>query len=445
MCVKWVVLIVALAAIFPFSQWLRRNPREIPKVWMLMGFMPFGLTARPEFDIAIISWAGWPGYVKGLEFSLLDACALAIYISLPRTQHPLPFRLSMAFYFIAVVLSIFQASVPMAAVFYAWQLARVFLVYAVVAKACADERVPSALLTGMALGLAFEACMVVWQRFGLGVTQGSGTLGHQNALGLASHFVVLPLFALLLAGERGWQTIVGPVAGAIIAVLTVSRATLGLAGAGLALVFGLSAIRRWTAQKTRVLLIGAAALVALAPIAISGFERRFAAEPIVGDYDERAAFERAAALILSDHPLGVGANNYVVVANTGGYLGPAGVTWSGMSRTTSVHNAYRLTAAEMGYLGAIAFVLLLLRIISVAMSTGWRHRNDPRGDLLLGLGVSLMIVAIHAYFEWILFLAPIQYLFAFTAGLVAGLTQQLGYRSVSSTTKPYMNTKQLSY
>ena len=115
------------------------------------------------------------------------------------------------------------------------------------------------------------------------------------------------------------------------------------------------------------------AAAALLPLAISSFEERFAAEPISAEYDERAAFQRAAALMLSDHPMGAGANNYVVVANSRDYIRPGrGVTWGGSSRSTFVHNAYWLTAAELGYLGAIAFALLLLPLGST--STAHRRR-----------------------------------------------------------------------
>jgi hypothetical protein len=430
--VKWVIFAVALVAIFPFSQWLRRNPGEAPKVWMCLGFLPFGLTALPALNISVISWPEWPGYVKGLQFSALDACTLAIYLALPRSKHALPFRVSMGLYFAAVVFSIFQAQAPEAAVFYAWQLARMFLLYAVVVKACVDERVPSAILTGMAIGLCIQAVAVIWQRFGLGVIQATGTFGHQNSLGLASHFAVFPLFALLLAGQQGWQSIIVPAAGAIVAVLTASRATLGLNAAGLFLVFSFSAMRRWSSRKAKVMLLGAAVVVGLTPIALSSYEHRFAAVPLSEDYDERAAFERAASMVLSDHPLGIGANNYVVAANTGGYMDRAGVTWT--SRSTSVHNAYWLTAAELGYFGLFAYIALLARLTTMAFAAGWRNRNDPRGDLLLGLGVSMLMMSIHSYFEWIIFVAPIQYLFALNAGLIGGLVSQPAYQE--SRTQP---------
>ena len=106
-------------------------------------------------------------------------------------------------------------------------------------------------------------------------------------------------------------------------------------------------------------------------------------------------------MMLSDHPLGVGANNFVVVAIVEGYTRKRGVGYN--SRLAHVHNIYWLVAAETGYLGLITFVLLLLHPISVAFLCGWRNRKDRRGELLLGFGVALLIVYIHSFFEWILY------------------------------------------
>jgi hypothetical protein len=421
---KWVALIIVLASMHPFMQWIRRNPREIPKVFAFMGFLPFAIGTF-HWYMAAISWAGWPGYVLGAEVSLLDALALALYFVLPRARHPLPFRTSMALYFVAVVLSAFQSPEPVASAFYSWQLARMFLVYAVVTKACADERVPIALLNGMGAGLLLEAVDALWERFGLGILQASGTVGHQNLLGLLTHFVVFPWFAILLAGRAGWMPVLVPGAGALVAVMTASRATLGLAGFGYFAIFVLSAMRRWTSRKSRILIVAVSIVSALTPLAMTSLENRFAKAPLAEGYDERAAFERAAGMMLSDHPMGVGANYYVVAANVGGYNSRAGVAWT--SGAAFVHNVYWLVAAESGYFGVLCFTLMLLQPLTVAFLCGWRNRNDSRGDLMLGLGVALLVIYIHSFFEWVFVTFPAQYLFAIDVGMVAGVAQRVGY------------------
>jgi hypothetical protein len=131
--VKWIFLAVIFGAVLPLTGWLRQNPNKAPIVWMLFGLLPFVLGPL-HLTVSPISWAGWPGYVKGAEISALDALAVAVYLSLPRGgRHSLPFRLSMGLYFIAVLVSALQTQVPIATLFYAWQLARMFLLYAVAA------------------------------------------------------------------------------------------------------------------------------------------------------------------------------------------------------------------------------------------------------------------------------------------------------------------------
>ena len=49
------------------------------------------------------------------------------------------------------------------------------------------------------------------------------------------------------------------------------------------------------------------------------------------------------------------------------------------------------------------------------------------GDLLLGLGVALLIVYLHSFYEWIFVKFEIQYIFAASVGMIAGLAQELGY------------------
>jgi O-antigen ligase len=424
-----VALIILLAAILPLCGWLRRNPHETPKLWVLVGFLPFVMSTFHSY-LAIVSSPDWPGYIKGVEVSVLDVLALTLYLSLPGDRRPLPFRYAMALYFLATVLSAFDAAVPTAALFYSCQVARIFLLYAIVAKACADPRVAPAILAGMGAGIIMEAGYTILQRFALGITQTSGTFIHQNSLGLVSHFVIFPYFALLLAGRRGWMVPTVVLSGAIIEVLTTSRGTVAIAGMGYAAVFILSAVRQWTPRKAVVLSIGVLALAILVPLAISSFEQRFA-DGLPGDeyggYDERAAYKVAAAKMLEDHPLGVGANHFTFAANVGGYYDAAGVANVFSSRAGNVHNIYWLILAETGYAGLITFVILLIRTLTVAFRCGWRYRGDERGDLMLGFGVALLAVYIHSNLEWIFITFQAQYMWALGLGLVSGLAQQLGY------------------
>ena len=424
---KWVVFVLGLAGLLPLAIWLHRRRASSPWIWMLIGILPFLLSAGPRLQIAVISWPGWPGMTKGMEISALDLLAVAIYLGLGRSRHPLPFRFSLAFYLLTVLLSALHAQEPVATIFYAWQLVRIFFVYMVVARACEDERVAAWLMMGMGAGLYVEACFVVWQRFALHFLQTPGTFTHQNALGVIANLVALPSFALLLAGKRGWSPVAVPLVSSVIVVLTASRAALGLGVPGFIFAFALSLVRGVTARKALVALIGVVAITITVPLGLSSLENRFKYNPLQADYDERAALLHAGEMMFSDNPNGIGANNFALVANLRGYEDVAGVAPRAESRSALIHNIYWLTAVETGYVGLAALLLLLLRPLIVAFRCGWRNRGDRRGDFLLGFATALLVFYIHSYFEWIFFSDQVQYLFAITMGIIAGVAQQLGY------------------
>jgi hypothetical protein len=345
----------------------------------------------------------------------------------------------MIFYFMTVILSIFVAQVPFASIFYAWQLIRVFFVYVIILKSGSDERVTAWILKGLAGGLFLEACFAVWERFGEGIIQASGSLGHQNFLGLISHFVVFPFFALLLAGRRGWLPLATTLAGLVIWILTASRATLGLGGGGLVLLLMASSYRKWTSRKARILAFGVVAAIIFVPLALGSLDSRFAASPLSETYDERIVLENIASAIASDNPMGVGANNFTVVANTRGYSDRGGLAATYGSRSAIVHNIYWLSAAEEGYLGVIGLIAFLLQPLIVALRCGFRRDSDYRRDLMLGLAVALGVVYVHSYFEWIFVSLESQYIFAIALGMIACGAEQLGYwsrRSASRFTHP---------
>jgi O-antigen ligase len=423
---KWPILIVGLIAILPLSAWLRANPGQTSKVWTLIGVLLFAVDPLHLY-MAIISWPLWPGFVKGTEVSVIDLIAVAIFISLPRSKNPRPFLISSAIYFIAVVLSAFQAGVAQATMFYAWQLARMFLLYSVVARASQDEQVVFSLLKGMAVGVCFEVIAVLWQRLVLGELQTGGTFGHQNSLGLVLHFAVFPYFALLLAGRRGWLPALIPALGVLISLLTVSRATIGLSVLGYGVLLVISMMRRWTVRKVWLGLAFAISVLVLTPVALFSLSERFSQVELPDDYNERALFEFAAASILQDHPMGIGANNYVVVANMQGYNERAGIAPTTGSLGAHAHNVYLVVAVETGYFGLVAFVILLFRPLIIAFVWGWRDPKDIRGDVLIGLGVSLAVVYLHSLYEWVFVVHYLQYFFAVEAGLIVGLAKQVGY------------------
>jgi len=438
---KFVVLAIAVSAAFPLSLVLRSNQGFARLFWIVFGMLPFLSTALPLFDIGIVTLAGdWVGFVYSLEVTLVDIMAIAALLSFSSRGGPIPAwcKLPLLLYVGATALSLLQASNPLAASFGVWQFARMFLVMVVVTRLCLEPQRAIVLLTGMALGMGCHLIAVIYQRFGLGATQVDGLFIHQNTLGMAAHMVLIPHLALLLHGYRGLRTQLFAVFGTLLVVVfTASRAAVGLSAAGIGLTYALLALAGLTGRKMLFAAVAVMGVALIAPVAISAFEHRFEAVPLnESQYDERAAFNRAASFILDEHPWGIGVNNYVHVARDFGYSERAGVAPVEGNRNNIVHNAYLLAGAEAGYLGLAAFCLMLAVPLVTALATGWRFRAMAEGALLLGLGVTLSVIYLHSLFEWVIFGKEVQYLLFMVMGMIFGISLRLNAMARATAERP---------
>lgn len=390
--------------------------------------LPFLAASMPGFGIGLITWADeWIGFVYGLEVSIVDVLAFAALLSFSRGRIPFWCKLPLLLYLATVLLSLFQADEPLAAFFGAWQFARMFLIMVVVARACHEPKVAIHILQGMALGMGAHLIAVLYQRYGLGLAQAHGLFIHQNTLGMTTHLVLFPSMALLLYGYRGtrWQLLT-ILATLLVVIFTASRAAVGFSALGIMLIYAILALAGLTKRKMLFALSAAIGIAIIAPIAVASFNKRFDAVPLSEDqYDERAAFNRAAAFIVEDHPFGIGSNHYVHVAKNQGYSERGGVFPSEGNRNNIVHNAYWLATAETGYLGLVAFCLMLIVPLVTALRTGWRERSNAEGHLLLGFGVALFVVYLHSLYEWVIFAKEIQYLLFMTMGMVFGISLRM--------------------
>jgi hypothetical protein len=424
---KWLVLLAMIASIPLIMSLINDDRRRLAYFGVAMGFLPFFIHPW-HLMVAPIPWALWPGYVKGMEVTLLDTIALAIALTKSPVSYSKPFKFTFLLYFVAVIIAIPQSSIPLASYFYVWQLLKVALVFYAVSKIAVDDRGTMSIITGLILGLVGTALYAIIDRLG-GAIQTGGQMGHQNLFGFMAHLVILPCFALLLANRHAKWAAVGLIFGVIAIILTASRGSIAFGAGGLALVYVLSVFHRPNGYKASWGMVFLVGMVIAYPLAQSSLQRRFDSqrEAIldIGDYDERAALNRAARFMIDDHPWGVGPNMYVTNANLGGYSQRGGVIWNQGSRSANVHNSYLLVNAETGYLGLVTFIILLGATIFTCFWTLYRHRRDPRSALLVGIGSGLIIQAGHSLLEWAFLIGPAQYVCAMGLGLIAGLRQQM--------------------
>ncbi len=162
--------------------------------------------------------------------------------------------------------------------------------------------------------------------------------------------------------------------------------------------------------------IAGAALLGLllaAPVMLWAIDRRSDAARASSD-EERSAMIRAARMIIADHPLGVGPNQYLLVANIGGYSSRAGVAWNAANRSAPVHNSYYFITAELGFLGLLGMVTILFSMIWTGFRALKRVGLGERSDILVGVVATLIIVSAHLAFEWLVATNYVQYLLAMT-------------------------------
>jgi O-antigen ligase len=419
---RYVAILVVLLSYPGFVHLLRTNPRYRHWAYFFLGMLPFVIHVW-ELDSAWVNWAAWPGYAKGIILTVMDTLALAIIMTQRRPRGVPPLMGFVALYIAAVALSIAMAGIWVASTFYLFQMLRVALVMAAVAKIAADPRALTWIGRGLAAGMIYAGVVTIQQKFN-GVFQAPGTMGHPNQMGMVAHFALLPILGMLLAGSRSRVLMLGVAASLVVIVLGASRATIGFAGMGVGLVLMLSMFRRVTPHKKRMFGLAAVAMLVATPFLLNSVGKRLAQQiEHASDYDERAAFERAAMMMWNDNPMGVGANNYVVVANGQGYSARAGVTWSGGSRATNVHNTYLLIAAETGWAGLLTYVALLGAVIWTGWRFAFRQRSDPRGDIALGSTIALVVMAIHSKYEWITVTYQVQYVIAISIGIIGGLVR----------------------
>ena len=424
---KWVFLLGLMVLTPLLVTLLRGQPRNLVRAAFCIGLLPFVL-APLHLYIGPISWSGWRGPVKGIEVSVLDSIAVALLIVVGPTRMPAVSKIGLAAISVAFLISTIAAGAIFPSTFYAWQLGRSAVLAVAVARLTAvNDEAAIAVVAGMGLGLGVEALTATWQHLH-GAAQAGGNFGHQNLLGMASHFVAMPAFALLLAGKRTSLALAILFAEAVVVFVGGSRATIGLFAIGMAICTILSLMHRSSGRKTMVAGGFLIAATIAAPLMMMAIGRR-SADVREDSNKERAEFQHAARLIIADHPLGIGADRYVIVANLGGYSDKAGVPWNGSQRSAPVHNSYLLIAAELGLLGLAGFILLIGSIAMTGLRSIRRTVSGERSELIVGLTAAVLIAAVHFAYEWIAMTFYIHYLFAIDAGMIVGLAAAASRRS----------------
>lgn len=407
---KWIALIFGALGTYPFGRWLRGRRDLQPAFGTLLGFLPF----FNEIHVNLVSREHYRGDARGIEVTLMDLLVVALFFAFPPSRQAAPYRALRMIYLAAVLLSATQAESLVYAVFGIWKLLRMYLVVAVVARACRDARIAPAILYGLTVGTIYQFFQVVYQRYALHMYQTPGVFAHQNTLGMALNLVLPVCLARVLVRPREWLSLAALGTGVATLMMSLSRGAMATFVMTSALMYLLSAARRMTLRKFAVAVLGILFVGLLLVKAADSIARRFETAPEESAL-ARVEFNAAAERMLSASPLGVGINQFSLA------LGSARRGFS----SGIVHNIYWLTAAELGYFGFAAFVALMLGPFLQALHYGWRTRGDIRGDELLGFAVGLFAMYAQGWLEWAWRQTPLSYLFWIVVALVGSTVRQL--------------------
>lgn len=430
---KWVFLLALILGTPGLAAVLRSNSRYIVLTCFLLGALIFPL--GPRLWAAPVAWPLWPGLARGIEVSFIDAISIALIVATKSVRIPRSIALPFALYCAALFASTLVAYQSEPALFYVWQLFRAVLLFMAIARVCASiDKAPIALLYGLGAGLVFESFFVIYQYLS-GVARPGGSLGHPNFIGLSLDFVVFPTIALMLGTRRILLPGATLCAALIIAVLGGSRATMGLLAIGVVMTLVFSIQHKKTSRKNAFAGMLALLLVAAVPAMLWASNRRTDAAKASSDY-ERTAMKEAARMMITDHPLGVGANQYVLVANTGGYSQRAGVAWNEDNRAAAVHNTYYLVTAEMGFLGLAGFLALIGSFIVLGFRMLRRHLPEEVGELVPGLLTTMIVAAVHISYEFVFMNSTLHYLYAIAGGMLVAVAARSRAEAKASVARP---------
>jgi O-antigen ligase len=416
---RFVALAVILITLPLFVALLNRYRDRREWALIALGVMLF-LHGTLQIDAAILSWRLWPGIAKGIMLSPMDTLSLALILTRAAARSRVPYVGLTVLYLLPSTLSIFISFNATATLFIPMQILRVAIMFVAIAGEVHRPSALRGLFGGVAIGLVMQGAFVVNEKLS-GVVQAKGSMPHQNILGIMAELSLIPLLAMVLEGDRRKIMYAGIIAGLIIVAGGGSRATMGFTGVGLGLLISLSLARRITPRKIKILGFAVLAAILIVPLGFGTLKERFGEAGLTFESDEqRPAFERAANAISDDYPFGIGANNYVAVANSGGYSQRAGVSWGGNNLAAPVHNAYLLMRAETGRFGEMVMLILLIAPVIGGVRVAFSDRKAPNLGMGLATSTACFIAALHCLYEYAWHIEAVQRIFFTNLAVLSG-------------------------
>jgi len=380
-------------------------------------------------NIHFLSVEHYRGPDRGFEVTLADLLALSLMaaIALRRPGRirfwPAGSFWALALWILAAV-SLLDAPAPLLGTFTLFKWAKAWFLYWTVVNAVRSGVPLRSLWRGWMIVGVSMALYAFYQKYGQGIYRVPTFFDHSNTVPLFLNLgipvlVAMGLGAPWLKTREALGTLLVALAMVLTVVMTFSRAGMTLSVIVLLGTVWIAYRKAPSRRVTVATLVVALGLIGGLALTGRSIVDRFLEAP-EASHLAREEFNRAARAMASEHPLGVGVNQFSYVLTNDPHFSRHIVVMAAEKQKGVCHHVYWLTAAELGYLGLAIFCLLLLRLLGVA---GWQALRRRGFEGLLQGALLLGMIALHlsGFLEWVFRITPIFHQFLITAGVSVGL------------------------
>jgi hypothetical protein len=437
--VKAPIILIQYCVIAPALAFLIRGNRTYQRrAFVLLVFMTSWQINKITMMLDSIDW--YRGATKGFEFGWMDVISIALLIS-SAMQRRKPWRflapgtLLYLFYIAMALLSITKAPEKVYSLMAAWRFSKAVLAYLAAFHFLQDDEDLLVFLRAISGTLIVQMFVVLKMKYRDHIFQVMGWFEHQNALAMWAYMCGFALLAAAIGPAKKSDTrlfLIGYIASGVIVQSALSRASLVAYSIGTVLIFLLSLADQVTRKRLVCMLSVATLGIIGVMLALPTLMLRFHEDRNEQSSELRTMLNSAAAEMLHDSPIGMGWNNFVVLANSPYPYGQVIDDWT-LSRgmrldPDEVHpqpeSHYWLLLAENGYPGFCAYLLFIVVTTFWCCRGVWTFRRTPISAFLIGVSVAMVITYIHSNAERVLTQTKNLYAWLIFLGIVARIESQ---------------------
>jgi hypothetical protein len=397
---------------------------------LLLSLLVFSTVLGDVASINFLSTETYRGPDRGFELTLTDlvalALALAVVARFPRRIRWLPLGTwPMALLFVLAIVSTVNAQAPLLGTFTLFKLVRIYLLFWCVVNVVGTGVSLDYVRYGLvAMGLVMTV-LALKQKYVYGMYRITGPFDHSNGIPLYCNLVIPVLLVWGMTDRRlssaeAALTVFASLGLVFAVVATQSRAGTLLTGLSVALTLVVANARArsprvsWTTVTLVLIMLAGGALVA------DTIVQRFREAPESSE-QARDEFNVAARRMAGDRAFGVGLNNFSLVLTTVDRYNEHIEVMKGEEQGGVAHHIYWLTAAEMGYVGLFAFLIVLGGFLWRAL-LGAIRATGLESLLLWGFFIGFVALYLQGTLEWGLRITPMAFQLTICGALTVALS-----------------------